>query len=271
MVEVGRRLWQREYVAANDGNISCRISENEVLATPTGVSKGFLTPDMIVKCDLSGRRLAGHLEVSSEVRLHVFVYQQRPDVCGIVHAHPPTATGFACAGMALDTPLLPEVVISLKTVPLAPYGTPATEELPASIAGEMKTHDGFLLANHGALTLGRDVMQAYHRMETIEHFAKIYLVARMLGGAQALQPTQVEHLMELRKTFGVEDRSPCLGCGVCDALRSDAQFNGRAPEGVGRTCVLRNVVSQGAEEAQGDAELRELVERVVREVITRAG
>lgn len=271
-MEVGRRLWVREYVAANDGNISCRIGADQVLATPTGVSKGFLTPEMIVLCDMQGRRLSGALEVSSEILLHVEVYKRRPDVCGIVHAHPPTATGFACAGMSLETPLLPEVVIALKSVPLAPYGTPSTEELPASIEPYIETHSGFLLANHGALTLGRDVMQAYHRMETIEHFAKIYLVARMLGGAQPLQPAQVERLLELRERFGVEDKSACLGCGVCDALASHAAFNGQQATGAGGTCVLHRAARAAEQESpRSDDELKGLVERVVREVVRRTG
>ena len=181
IVEVGRRLWQRGYVASNDGNISVRLDDRRLMTTPKNVSKGFMTPDMMVITDLDGRKIAGDRDPSSEIKMHLEVYRNRPDARAVVHAHPPTATGFAVAGIALDRAVLAEVITTLGSIPIAAYATPSTEELPAAVRKFVKAHDGLLLANHGALALAGDVMSAYYRMETIEHFARISLVARTLG------------------------------------------------------------------------------------------
>jgi len=219
---------------------------------------------MLVKVDMEGRKLQGSLEPSSEVLLHLYIYQQRPDVCAIVHAHPTTATGFAAAGQALETPLLPEVVISLKSIPLARYGTPTNEELPQTLAPYIHDYDAFLLANHGALTCGRDVMQAYYRMETLEHFAKITLTARLLGGERPIPAPQVERLLELRQRFGLESRHPCLACGICEAMASHQRFSG-TPPAAGYPERPEEVVA-GVQPARG-SDLEELVERIAREVV----
>ena len=172
IVEVGRRLWERGFVASNDGNISVRLDDSRLITTPKSVSKGFMTPDMMVVTDLDGKRLSGEREPSSELKMHLEVYRNRPDARAVVHAHPPTATGFAVAGIALDRAVLAEVITTLGSIPIAQYATPSTEELPAAVRKYVKAHDGLLLANHGALALAGDVMSAYYRMETIEHFAK---------------------------------------------------------------------------------------------------
>jgi L-fuculose-phosphate aldolase len=181
IVEVGRRLWERGYVASNDGNISVRIDDHRLITTPKSVSKGFMTADMMVVTDLSGKKLSGEREASSELKMHLQVYRDRPDARAVVHAHPPTATGFAVAGIPLDRAVLAEVVTTLGSIPIAEYATPSTDELPQACSKYLKAHDGLLLANHGALAIGPDLFTAYHRMETIEHFAKISLVTRMLG------------------------------------------------------------------------------------------
>src|SRR6188472_820654 len=157
IVEVGRRLWQRGFVASNDGNISVRLDESRLITTPTAVSKGFMTPDMMVITDLEGKKLAGERSASSELKMHIEVYRHRPDVRAVVHAHPPTATGFAVAGIALDRAVLAEVITTLGSIPIAEYATPSTEELPAAVRRYIKAHDGLLLANHGALAIGPDV------------------------------------------------------------------------------------------------------------------
>jgi len=199
LVEVGRRVYNRGYVAANDGNISVRIGEDEILSTPTGVSKGFMEPEMMIKVNLDGEKLAGNLEPSSELKMHLEVYRVRPDALAVLHAHPPAATAFAVAGLALDRPVLPEVIVTLGKVPLARYATPSTGEVPESIRPYLKEHDGILLENHGVLTLGTDLYKALFKMERIEHFAQISIYARLLGGEQELSSEEVEKLLQLRK------------------------------------------------------------------------
>jgi len=211
IVEVGRRLHERAFVASNDGNISVRLEDDLVLTTPTGVSKGFMSPDMMVVTDLTGRKVRGHRNPSSELLMHLEVYRNRPDVRAVVHAHPPVATGFAVAGIPLDRAVLAEVVTTLGSVPIADYGTPSTRELPDAVRKYIKAHDGLLLANHGALTVAGELLAAYYKMETIEHFARISLVARLLGHERVLSRQEVERLQELRGTYGIEAPAP-----ICD-------------------------------------------------------
>jgi L-fuculose-phosphate aldolase len=208
IVECGRRLWHRGFVASNDGNISVRLDEGRLITTPTAVSKGFMTADMMVVTDLDGRKLAGERNASSELKMHLEVYRHRPDIRAVVHAHPPTATGFAVAGIPLDRAVLAEVITTLGSIPIAEYATPSTEELPAAVRKYIKAHDGLLLANHGALALGGDVYAAYYRMETIEHFATISLVARLLGREHLLSRSEVDRLQGLRGMYGIASPAP---------------------------------------------------------------
>jgi L-fuculose-phosphate aldolase len=208
IVEVGRRLYARGYTASNDGNISARLDDTRLIMTPTSVCKGFMAPDMMCITDLDGRKISGDRNPSSEMQMHLEVYRQRPDVVAVVHAHPPIATGFAVAGIPLDRAVLAEVVTTLGSVPIAEYATPSTKELPEAVRKYVKAHDGMLLANHGALTLGRDVFSAYYKMETIEHFAKISLVARLLGGERLLSRDEVSRLEQLRGSYGIAAPAP---------------------------------------------------------------
>jgi L-fuculose-phosphate aldolase len=208
IVEIGRRLWQRGYVASNDGNISVRLDDRRLMTTPKNVSKGFMTADMMVVTDLDGRKLAGDRDPSSELKMHLQVYRDRPDARAVVHAHPPTATGFAVAGIPLDRAVLAEVVTTLGSIPIAEYGTPSTPELPAAVRKYIKAHDGLLLANHGALTVAGDVFAAYYKMETIEHFARISLVARQLGREHLLSREEVLRLQDLRSNYGIKAPAP---------------------------------------------------------------
>jgi L-fuculose-phosphate aldolase len=208
IVEVGRRLYARGYTASNDGNISVRLDDRRLLMTPKSVCKGFMDPAMMCVTDLQGVKLAGDRDPSSEMQMHLEVYRQRPDVQAVVHAHPPIATGFAVAGIPLDRAVLAEVVTTLGSVPIAEYATPSTRELPEAVRKYVKAHDGMLLANHGALTLGADLFAAYYKMETIEHFAKISLVARMLGGERLLSKDEVFRLQGLRGMYGIASPAP---------------------------------------------------------------
>ena len=190
-------MYDRGYVASNDGNISVRLSENRLLITMTGVSKGYLTPEQLIVVDYDGRVVSGDHEPSSEMKMHLMVYRERPDVHAVAHAHPPTATGFSVAGINLPENLLPEVIVSLGSIPTAPYGTPGTMELVESLRKYVCDHDAILLENHGALTLGPDIITAYHKMETVEHIAQIALVARLLGRVNTIDDENVGKLVQL--------------------------------------------------------------------------
>ncbi len=208
IVEVGRRMYARGYTASNDGNISVRLDDRRLLMTPKSVCKGFMEPSMMCITDLDGQKLAGDRDPSSEMQMHLEVYRQRPDVNAVVHAHPPVATAFAVAGIPLDRAVLAEVVTTLGSVPIAEYATPSTSELPEAVRKYVKVHDGMLLANHGALTLGADLFSAYYKMETIEHFANISFVARMLGGERLLSRDEVLRLQGLRGRYGISSPGP---------------------------------------------------------------
>jgi len=222
IIEVGRRCWLRGWVAANDGNISVRISDTEILATATGQSKGFLTPDMVVRVDRQGRLLEGDIRPSSEIQMHLLVYDQRPEIRAVFHAHPPYCTAHAVAGLPLSHCVLPEIVVSLGAVPLAPYGTPSTLEVPESLRPYLSGYDAFLLQNHGALTLGRTIFEAYYRMESIEHFAHILYLARGLGAVNVLSRDQVDKLRQIRTGYGLTGEVP--ECRVREALPAEDPF-----------------------------------------------
>ncbi len=207
--EMGRRIYQLGFVAANDGNLSARIGGDRVLCTPTGVSKGFLTEEMLAICDMDGTQVSGPMKISSEIRMHLEAYRLRADVAAVVHAHPPTATGFAVAGLDLTECVLPEVVVLLGGVPLAPYGTPGGPDIFEPMRPLLEKYDAVLMANHGAVTLGKSVQEAHFKMETVEHFARIVLVSRQLGATNTLDRDQVGELIELRKRFGIRGRPGC--------------------------------------------------------------
>ena len=215
IVRVGKLVFDKGWVAANDGNISIRLDDERIMCTPTGVSKGMLHVDDIIIVDYAGEKISGRMERTSEILMHLKIYEIRPDVDSVVHAHPPVATGFAAAGRALNTALLPEVVIGLGCVPLAEYGLPGTDALTEPMLPLIPKYDALLLGNHGAVSYGKDVLQAYFRMETVEHFARINFVAEMLGGARALPRLEVDKLFESRGRYGVvSNATQQPGCPV---------------------------------------------------------
>ena len=201
IVRYGRMLHERGLIAATDGNLSVRLEDGNLLVTPTCMGKGMLAPEDLVIVDMSGRKLDGSRLVSSEIAMHLLIYRLRPDVHGIVHAHPPTATGYAAAGVALDQALISEVVLSLGSVPLACYACPGTPELTEALAPLVPHHNAILMANHGVVAYGEDLLKAYMNMETVEHFAKIALVTHLLGQQQVLPEQEVEKLVRLRQKF----------------------------------------------------------------------
>lgn len=191
MCEVGRRLWQVGFAPANAGNLTVRLDAERLLCTPTLVSKGFMNPEDMVLLDLQGKPL-GPGRASSEVLMHLEVYRQRPDVGGVVHVHPPVVTGFAAAGLALPCDILTEVLGTFGEVPLVPLSVPGTPEVPDNLSPFLRSHEAFLLANHGALTIGPDLLQALYRMEILEHAAQVALVAHQLGGASVIPPDRAD-------------------------------------------------------------------------------
>lgn len=233
ILDIGRRLWEREFIAANDGNITIRIDDNRLLTTPTGVSKGFMTPDMIIEMNMDGKILTPTKKYrpSSEVKMHMEVYRRRDDIFSVVHAHPPICTSFAVAGIPLDKCVLPEAVLTLGAVPIAPYGTPSTMEIPDSIKGYLEKSDAILLANHGALTFGSDLLNAYHKMETLEHSAKIVFNAIQLGNVNMIPGPEVKKLMDLRESMNLPGRiSMCSENGTCSNNHAEAPNDAQIAE-----------------------------------------
>jgi L-fuculose-phosphate aldolase len=201
IVRFGKLLHQNGLVAATDGNLSIRLENGNILCTPTLMSKGLMQPDDLVVVDQRGKKVSGTREVSSEIAMHLFIYGRRPDVGAVVHAHPPTATGYAAAGIALDRALCSEIIVTLGSVPLANYETPGTQELAEALAPLLAEHDAILMANHGVVTCGADLLNAYMNMETVEHFAKIALVTHLLGKQQPLSDQHVDKLREVRLKY----------------------------------------------------------------------
>lgn len=198
VLHFGKMLHERGLIAATDGNISVRLTPASVLITPTCICKGMMSVEDLLVVDMHGRRISGFRDVSSEASMHMTIYRMRPDVNAIVHAHPPTATAFAASGLALDQALSSEVLLSLGDIPLAHYATPGTSELSSALEPYIPDHDAVLMANHGVVTYGSDLMQAYMNMETVEHFAKIALVVKQLGCERPLPAEQVSKLHEIR-------------------------------------------------------------------------
>jgi L-fuculose-phosphate aldolase len=206
IVRYGRMLHQRGFVAAMDGNLSVRLKDDRILVTPTCVSKGGMKPADMVIVNLEGEHVSGRRNVTSEIGMHLLIYRTRPDVQAIVHAHPPTATGFAAAGIALTEPLVCEVVMGLGCIPLARYGTPGTSELAQTLEPYVPNYDAILMSNHGVVTYGDTLEHAYMKMETVEHFAEIALVTHLLGRQQPLKQGEIEKLLLARtKYFGAKN------------------------------------------------------------------
>lgn len=210
MCDVCHKMWQLGWVAANDGNVSVKLGDGTFLATPTGISKSFITPEKIVHIDKEGTIIEanGDYRPSSEIKMHLRCYQEREDVGAVLHAHPPVATGYAVANVPLDEYSMIETVIAIGSIPVTPYGTPSTYEVPEAIAPYLGEHDVVLLQNHGALSVGADLLTAYYRMETLELFAKISLNAHLLGGAQEISKPNIDKLISMRSSYKVTGKHP---------------------------------------------------------------
>lgn len=251
--EIGKRIYNRGMVASNDGNISVKLNDNEFLCTPTGVSKGFMTPEYICKVDRDGNLLQanGKFRPSSEIKMHMRVYKERPDVVSVVHAHPMYATAFAIAGIPLTQPIMPEAVIALGCVPIAEYGTPSTEEIPDAVSKYLQHYDAVLLENHGALAYSDSLLSAYHKMESVEFYAQLLFLSKQLGGPKELSDSQVQRLYEIRRQFGMTGKHPadlcqrakdgqssCHACGCQSSQSGEADSNALIAE------ITKKVIEQ---------------------------
>src|SRR5678809_911486 len=211
--QIGNLLYDRSYVVSSDGNVSIRLDENTVLATPTMTCKGRMTEDSLALTDMEGKPLSDKRS-SSELAMHLLIYKMRPDVRAVCHAHPPNGTAFAVAGLAIDQPILSEVILTLGCVPLAAYGTPSTDELTEAMRPLIEHHNALLMANHGAVAYGADLWQAFDRLETLEHTARIAILSRVLGGSKNLPADAIEKLINVREAAGyLGEGARCQACG----------------------------------------------------------
>jgi L-fuculose-phosphate aldolase len=213
IIEIGKLLYERSYVVSSDGNVSIRLDGTRVLATPTMTSKGRMTEEGLALTDMEGKPL-NDKKASSELAMHLLIYKMRPDIKAVCHAHPPYGTAFAVAGLAIDQPILSEVILTLGCVPLTGYGTPSTDELTESMKPFVEHHNALLMANHGAVAYGEDLWQAFDRLETLEHTAKIAILAKTLGGANDLPKDAIEKLINIREKAGyLTSDARCQACG----------------------------------------------------------
>jgi L-fuculose-phosphate aldolase len=225
IVEIGRWIHRLGFVAGYDGNISARLDSHRILSTPTTISKGMMEVDDLIVVDYEGKKITGRRNVTSEIAMHLLIYKRRPDVHGVVHAHPPIATGYAAAGLSLNKALISEVVLGLGCIPLARYGTPGTPEVTEALLPLVASFDAVLMANHGVVTYGPDLLRAYFKMETVEHFAKISLVTELLGRQVLLSESDVDKLLAARQGYfgsGTPPVERSITCPVTDGVRESS-------------------------------------------------
>lgn len=220
IIKVGRLLHQKGFISASDGNISVKLDDERILTTPTGLSKGFLTKEQLVVVDMEGKKVSGSLNPSSEILMHLCVYEERKDVNAVIHAHPPISTAFSIAGVSLAKCILPEVVCTLGAIQTTDYATPGTQEVPNVIRELIKNHDALILDRHGTLTVGKELFDAYMKVEKVEHTAQVTLAARQLGEVRLLPEEEVGKLEELHGVKMSKSEShkcvECNGCGLSE-------------------------------------------------------
>jgi L-fuculose-phosphate aldolase len=260
IVRVGQLMYERSYVVSSDGNVSVRLDDGRIVATPTQVCKGRMTEEGLAVTDIEGKPLSDK-RPSSELAMHLLIYREREDVKAVCHAHPPHGTAFAVAGLPIDQPILSEVILTLGCVPLAAYGTPSTEELTEAMRPLVRHHNALLMANHGAVAYGADLWQAFDRLETLEHTARIAILSRILGGSKNLPAAAIEKLIHVREQAGyLDEGARCQSCGylhetqiVCPTSERPARTSAAktASNGAGKISLTRDelveLLSQAAQ------------------------
>jgi len=217
LCDIGRMLYERGFIGLPDGNLAVRLDYQRLLVTPAGCLKGFMEPDMMVVTDLRGNP-TGEGRPSTEIRLHVAVLEERPDVHAVLHAHAPYSTAFSIAGLAMARCIIPEIVVTLGTVPMVPYATPGTDELPDCVREPIRSSDALVLERHGTVTVGSDLWDAFRVLDMVEHASRITHLARQLGKVKILDENQVERLMKVRKDLGIGGKNT-----ICDDCAARAQ------------------------------------------------
>jgi L-fuculose-phosphate aldolase len=231
IVEVGRLMYERSYVVSSDGNVSIRLGDDLVLATPTMTSKGRMTEEGLAVTDMEGKALNEN-RASSELAMHLLIYKMRPDIRAVCHAHPPHGTAFSVAGLAIEQPILSEVILTLGCVPLTEYGTPSTDELTESMKPFVEHHNALLMANHGAVAYGKDLWEAFDRMETLEHTAKIAILSRALGNTNDLPSGAIEKLINIREKAGyLDSNARCQSCGYLHETNITCELETKSENG----------------------------------------
>ncbi len=215
IVSVCHRMYALHFIVATDGNVSVRIAEDELMITRSGICKGEMTEDDVITVDFGGRVLEGDGNPSSETYMHIAAYEERPDIAAIVHAHPPTAVAFTIAGRSLAQCIIPEVVLTMGTVPTVPYTTPTTQDVPDAVRRVIRNCDALMLERHGAVCVGMSPKDAFFKLEKLEHAAHVTLMAHQLGRVQTLPPDEVKRLLSLRSKFDLSGKNPlCNDCVV---------------------------------------------------------
>lgn len=213
--EIGKLAYQKGFIVGADGNISARMADGTILITPAGAMKGFLSPQHLAHVDLAGRVLDGGPKCSTEVGIHLVAYRERPEMRAVLHCHPPHAVALTIAGIDMQTPIIPEIIVTIGGIPTAPYGTPGTEELPESIREIVRCSDTLVMQNHGSVTLGANLLDAFKKLDMLEHTAKILWLAHCLGRVNALSPEAVRKLLGTRQSLGIQSVNTLENrCGV---------------------------------------------------------
>jgi L-fuculose-phosphate aldolase len=265
--EIGRRVYNRGFAAANDGNITVRLNEREFLCTPTMVSKGYMKPDDICKVDLTGKQLAGSRKRTSEVLLHLTVYKVRPDVGAVVHCHPPHATAFAVAHEPIPKCILPEVEVFLGEVPVARYETPGGQKFADTIAPYVKDCNTIILANHGTVSFGPNLENAYFNTEIIDAYCRILILARQLGRINFFSEEQTRELLALKKRLGYDDvRFRDEGCAICGPSSFDESYSEFVPEPVAFRLEACSAAGRNGQ-APADVDVEALVRTITDQVM----
>ena len=232
IVEICKRIYAHGWLAATDGNVSAKLDDARIVATPTGIHKGFMSEDELIVVDGRGKRISGTREPSTELRMHIAAYDARPDIRAVVHAHPTNCIAFSLAGMSLAQCLLPEIVFTFGSIPTTAYTTPTTEEVPNEIVRWVRDFDAMILDRHGSLTVGSDVFDAYNKLERMEHVAEITFRARQLGAIRPLSCEQITKLQQVGRGLGLPQRrildSPCDACNACPGGKAPQQDSSTA-------------------------------------------